>query len=572
MFDTLPTTAQAFMDWPWEKIEPYYAELAERPLTPDTVHQWLLDWSSLTKLVSERFSRLHVAKTIDTTDEAVEKAFNDFLETVFLAAQSAEQTLNVRLLQSGLEPDNMAVPLSKIRADVEIFREENLPLMNEEKKLDAAYDKIIGAQTIEWAGEERTLTGLKPFFNTPDRAVREQIWRQKSARQLQDREAINANWRKLIELRIQQAANAGFGKDYRAFRWQMLKRFAYTPEDSKAFAQAIEEVVVPAASRIYAQYHSDLGVESLRPWDVDDDKDLLFSPPLRPYENPDDLDAKAAAIFQRVDPQLGSYFETMRSEKLLDLPNRKGKAPGGYCTAFPVAQRPFIFMNAIGSSRDVTTMLHEAGHAFHVFERTKLPYVPQMRTDMEFNEVASMAMELLSAPYLAAGEGGYYSEVDAARHRIQHLQKIIHFWPYMAVVDLFQHWVYENMEAALDAANCDAVWADLWRRYMPGIDWDGFADEMATGWQRKQHIHGSPFYYVEYGMAQVGAIQVWRNALNDQAGAVARYRQALAKGGTVTLPELYETAGATFAFTVPVMQEAVALLEKTIAELEATLP
>lgn len=568
MLSPLPTTIDAFMNWPWDEIAPYYDELTTRPLATDTIHQWLTDWSNLSKLLWERFSRINVAKTVDTTDQATEQAYNHFLESIFPPAQAAEQRLRLKLLQSGLEPDGMAQPLRKMRADVALFRQENLPLLAEERKLDANYDKIIGAQTVQWAGQERTLTGLKPFYNTPDRTTREQIWRLKSARQLADRDAINANWQKLLQVRMQQAANAGHGQDYRAYQWQSLHRFSYTPDEAKAFGHAIEVTVVPAAQRIYEKYRAELGLAQLRPWDVEEDRDPLAFPALMPYTEPNDLDARAEAIFQRVDPQLGDYFATMRREKLLDLPNRKGKAPGGYCTAFPVAKRPFIFMNAVGSARDVNTILHEAGHAFHVFETAVLPYIHQLRADMEFNEVASMAMELLAAPYLAANEGGYYSDVDVARHRIQHLQKIILFWPYMAVVDNFQHWVYENPEAALDPANCDATWSALWQRFMPGIDWSGFETELATGWHRKQHIHGSPFYYIEYGMAQVGAIQVWRNALQDQQQAVARYRRALAQGGTLPLPDLYEIAGAKFAFDVPLMQEVVALLEETMAELQ----
>ncbi|MEZ4643753.1 MAG: M3 family oligoendopeptidase [Chloroflexota bacterium] len=569
MFDSLPDNVTVFAQWSWEQIAPYFAELEQRPLQADTIHQWLLDWSALSRLIFERFSRLSVAKTVDTMDEAVETAFNTYMDTVFMPAQAAEQKLRLKLLQSGLEPAGMGEPLRKMQAEVAIFRPENLPLQAEERKLASEYDKIVGAQTVEWDGEERTLIQLQPYFHSPNRETREQIWRLASARQLADREAINALWQKLLANRLQQTENAGFGDDYRAFHWQALKRFDYTPEENKRFLAAIAEVAVPAANRIYAQKQQEMGVERLRPWDVDHDYYGLFFPPLTPFTDVADLDAKAATMFQRVDPQLGGYFATMRAEGLLDLPNRKGKAPGGYCTAFLVVKRPFIFMNAVGSARDVTTMLHEAGHAFHVFEASNLPYMPQMRTNMEFNEVASMAMELLAAPYLAASDGGFYSEVEAARHRIDHLQRMILFWPYMAVVDSFQHWVYENPAAASDPARCDAQWGALWQQYIPGVDWSGFDAEMMTGWHRKQHIHRSPLYYIEYGMAQLGAVQVWANALQDQAGAVARYRRALALGGTVTLPELYETAGAKFAFDVPTLQTAVNLMERTIAELMA---
>lgn len=568
MFDALPTTASVFINWKWEQIEPYYKALEERPLTDDTVYQWLGDWSALARLIFECFSRLSLAKTLDTTDEAVEAQFNTYLETIYMPFQAAEQRLQLKLLDSGLQPDGMAEPLLKIGADVTVFHPDNLPLRTEEYKLCSEYDRIIGAQTVQWEGADYTLVQLQPIFHTPVRAVRERIWRLKAARQLADREALNALWQKLLPNRLQQASNAGFA-DYRAHRWQGLHRFAYTPQENKQFLEAIATVVVPAANRIYEKKRQEIGADRLRPWDVDQDYYGLFFPPLTPFTDVTELDAKAATMFKRVDPQLGDYFATMRQEGLLDLPNRKGKAPGGYCTAFPVAKRPFIFMNAVGSARDVTTMLHEAGHAFHVFEISKLPYVPQMYANMEFNEVASMAMELLAAPYLAANEGGFYTEVEAARHRIDHLQRIILFWPYMAVVDSFQHWVYENPETAVDPANCDAQWGELWQRYIPGVDWSDFADEMMTGWQRKQHIYRVPFYYIEYGMAQLGAVQVWANALQDQAGTVAHYRQALALGGTVSLPELYQTAGAKFAFDIPTLREAVALIERTIVELEA---
>ncbi|MGH2524414.1 MAG: M3 family oligoendopeptidase, partial [Anaerolineales bacterium] len=421
---------------------------------------------------------------------------------------------------------------------------------------------------------EITLPQLRPAYLHPDRAVRERAWRLASERQLADREAINELWKKFLALRRKLAANAGYAGDYRAFRWQQLLRFDYTPEDCKSFHRAIEAVVVPAASRIYARRRQRLGLERLRPWDLADGWyghpiDPPGQPPLRPYHDPAELPGKTSAIFHHVDPQLGAHFDTMRREGLLDLDNRKNKAPGGYCTMYHAIRRPFIFMNAVGLHDDVQTLLHEGGHAFHVFEASPLPYLQQLQVGMEFAEVASMGMELLASPYLSAATGGFYTEPDAARARVEHLERCILFWPFMAVTDAFQHWVYENPDAAVDPANCDAQWAALWGRFMPGVDWSGLEPAMMTGWHRKLHIHQVPFYYVEYGLAQLGAVQVWRNALRDQAGAVGRYRHALALGGTVPLPQLYTTAGAKFAFDAGTLQTAVDLVEETIASLDS---
>jgi oligoendopeptidase F len=368
-----------------------------------------------------------------------------------------------------------------------------------------------------------------------------------------------------MALRRRIAENAGL-PDFRAYRWQQKLRFDYTPQDCYRFHQAIEEVAVPAALRIYERRRQRLGVETLRPWDLA--VDPLGREPLSPFQTISELEEKCQAIFTRVDPQLGEYFEIMRREGLLDLDNRKGKAPGGYCTQFYAAKRPFIFANSVGLHEDVQTLLHEGGHAFHVFETNYLPYYQQLEIPYEFLEVASMGMEFLAGPYLDAEQGGFYSTQDAARARSEHLEQAVLFWPYMAVVDAFQHWVYENHEAASDPAKCDARWAELWQRFMPGVDWGGLDEVLRTGWQRKLHIYQDPFYYIEYGLAQLGAGQVMRNSLRDPAGAVAAYRRALTLGGTVTLPELYAAAGVSFAFDAATLSEVVTLIEKTLADLE----
>ncbi len=441
------TRRQSTNLWPFPgtRLVMFYQELKDRPLDAVSLEGWLADWTRLDDRVSETFTRLYLAMARDTNDEVAEKRFNEFLETVFPAAQTADQALKEKLLASGLEPAGFGVPLRNIRGEVELYREENLPLLVEERKLSAAFDKILGAQTVTWEGEEFTLEQLRPVYQDVDRTVRARAWRLEMDRRLEDREALNSLWGEFLTLRGQLAANAGL-PDYRAYRWREMGRFDYTPEDCLQFHEAIEAVVVPAAARVYNRHRDSMGLQALRPWDVD--VDPLGRPALQPFEKAGDLEARAARIFRQLDPQLAGYFDTMRRESLLDLDNRKGKAPGGFCTDLAVEKRPFIFMNAVGVQNDVRTILHEAGHAFHVFETEHLPYHQQVQVGMEMAEVASMAMELLTSPYLAV-EGSFYSETDAARARIEQLEEVLLFWPYMAVVDAFQHWVYTHPEAAL---------------------------------------------------------------------------------------------------------------------------
>jgi oligoendopeptidase F len=566
MANPLPASTAELQAWTWPQIAPHYADLAGQPLTAAGVAGWLAEWSRLAEHVHDLQIRLYVATTVNTADAEAQARYQHYLDDTFPAVRSAEQQLKQKLLASGFAPDGLEVPLRNLRAEAELFREANLPLLAEIEKLNTRYDQIVGAQTVTWEGQELTLTQLAPVLEGTDRAQREAAWRAIAERQLADRAAINAQWGEYLGLRRRIAANAGLGDDYRAYRWREMLRFDYSPADCASFHEAIAEVVVPAAQRIYARRRQRLGLDALRPWDLD--VDPAGRPPLRPFDDVSALIAGGSAMLHGVDPELGACFDLMRAEGLLDLDNRKNKAPGGYCDAFLVPRRPFIFMNAVGQHNDVITLLHEAGHSFHVFETARLPYIQQLTVGNEFAEVASMSMELLAAPYLEAEHGGFYPPAAAARARVEHLETALLFWPYMAIVDAFQHWVYAQPDAAADPANCDACWADLWQRYQPGVDWSGLEDVRDTGWQRKLHIHQVPFYYVEYGLAQLGAVQVWANALRDRAGAVAAYRAALALGGTRPLPALFQAAGARFAFDAATLRQAVELMEATIARLD----
>lgn len=562
---SLPANVTAAYTWEWEQYKPYYDDLLERSLSAETVDAWLRDLTTIDSFLSEMGQRLNVAITCDTTDEQAEAAYLHYIENIAPSWRIVHNQIDLKLLQSGLVPEGMTVPLRAIRSGVEIFREQNVPLMTELEKLSTEYDKIRGAQTVMWEGEERTLDQMYVIFQDDDRARREQAFLLMMDRQLQDREALNALWTKMYDLRQQIARNAGFDH-FMQYQWQAMGRHDYTPQDAVRFHDSIAQVVVPAASRIYARRQQALKLDALRPWDLD--VDVSGKPPLKPFETIEQLIDGSVAIFDRVHPDLGRYFAIMGEEDLLDLDNRKGKAPGGYCTWFAVAKRPFIFMNSVGIHDDVQTMLHEAGHCFHAFDSGNLPYGYQQDAPLEFCEVASMAMELLAAPYLTRENGGFYSAAEAARARTEHLERSILFWPYMAVVDAFQHWVYSSGQGG-DPAACDAKWAELYRRFLPGVEYSGFDNWLMTGWHRKGHIYQVPFYYIEYGLAQLGAVQVWANSLRDAQQALADYRSALHLGGTVTLPQLFEAAGAKLAFDADTLGMAIDLMERTLGELGA---
>lgn len=576
-FPTIPSSVNEINSREWESFQPFYAELQERPLTLENARQWLDDWSNTYRLFWESAALIYIEKSIDTTDEEKEQAFLDLINDVSPQVQVADQALKERLLALDIPAEampDMALVFRDMRNDADLFREENIPLETELAKLDNEYDKITGGMQAEWDGEEQNLSQLSVYLTEKDRQVRQKAWETMANLWLGSREEINNIYSQMLKLRKQVAANAGLA-DYREFSFRSKGRFEYTPEDCLTFHDAIETAVVPAVKRILSKKRERLGYDNIKPWDWIPERGVLVeagdSKPLKPYQGQDELIQHTLNIFNKLDAELSHHFATMAEENLLDLDTRAGKALGGYCSALPLRKRPFIFMNGVGTQDNVQTMLHEAGHAFHVFESNELPLVWQTDAPMEFCEVASMSMELLAAPYLTKENGGFYTASEAARARIEHLEGIITFLPYMAVVDAFQHWVYTHIDEATDPNNCDAKWDGLWHRFIPDIDWAGYEDVRMTGWHRKPHIFGSPFYYIEYGMAQIGALQVWRNSLHDPQKALTDYRRALAYGGTKTLPELFEASGAEFRFDSVMLQELVDLIEGTIVDLEKQL-
>ncbi len=568
MFTPLPQTSEAFERLSWAEIEPWYLELLDSPLSPETLQPWMTQWSDLSALVDETMMHLDIECTRNTADEERPRRKQRFMEEVYAPQQALDQQIKERLLESSLEPEGFALPLRNLRAEAALYREENLPLLNEDTALSDEYFQIGGAQMVTWNGEDLPKTAVEHILFNPDRTQRERAWRAITEREDEDQEKLDALWIKKMQLRQQIACNAGY-ENYRDYRWRQLLRFDYTPADCQAFHAAVEQVIVPAASQLWEKRRRLLGVEQLRPWDMRVDPWASETP--RHISDVDALLRQCIPVFHRIDPQLGSYFETMLQEQLFDLEERPNKADIGYNLPLEVRRRPFVFGHVNSMTEVVSEIFHEMGHAFHVFEMIPLPYIHQRKegsVPIEFGEVASTSMEFIGAIHLS--QAGLCTEQEAARLRLQHLEHVLtNYLPAIIIGDAFQHWMYDHPDQGRDPEQCGQTWAELSQRYQPEIDWSGLERELASGWQGTPHFYCEPFYFIEYAFAALGALQVWDNYLRDQETAISQYRFALSLGATRTVPQLYEAAGATFAFDAEMLQCVVQLITRTVEELEA---
>lgn len=562
----LPETSAGFADATWETLAPFYRELELAPLDVARLEAWLARWSRLDELVTEAASLAMIAYTSDTTDDAKKAAHLRFSTEVLPRLEEAEVALAKRFVALGTDRADLQTALRRFRTAIEIFREANVPLVSEAEGLAAQYQQITGGMSADWCGERVPLPRLAPYLKRQDRAVREAAWRAANQPYVVARDELAALFDRMVGLRQTMARNAGFA-DFRDYVFAAKCRFDYTPADCGRLHDAIAERVVPASLRALEQRRRRLRLDRLRPWDLAIDPWRATSPV--PYENVVELQDTAARIFSVVDPQLGGQFRTMMSEGLLDLESRPGKAPGGYCDTLHARGRPFVFMNAAGVAEDVTTLLHEAGHCFHAFASHARPFIWQRHPGAESAELASMSMELLAAPHLAKPTG-YYAEADAMSTRLEHLEDTLLSLAHIASVDAFQSWIYTHPEGT-DAAARDQAWLALRDRFELGIDWSGLKAERVARWYRQLHIFLYPFYYIEYGIAQIGALQIWRNARRDPHQAVVAYRRFLALGATRPLPELYREAGVEMSFDATLIGELVAMVEAEMAELRGAL-
>ncbi len=546
----------------WSTLEPLYRTLIERDITSAlALEQLILDRSELDAAVSEVHANLHIAMTCHTDDEAAKQAYLGFVDQVLPDVLRTGFELDQKLAGSpfvgALESPRYDVLVRDTTADVEIFREKNVALQTEDTKLGQQYREICGEMTVEFKGEERTLPQMSRFIEETDRDVREAAWRATVERRYADHERLHDLFETMIGIRHDVAVNAGLS-NYRDYMFKEKHRFDYTPEDCEAFHAAAETVCVPLLRQLNAERATALGVDSLRPWDLA--TDVLGRAPLRPFQTTDELLEGTSRLFTRMSPDLGTLFDQLRDGTSFDLDSRKGKAPGGYQMNRDRQRKPFIFMNASGMQRDLETMVHEAGHAFHSLLCKDDPLLHYRHAPHEFAEVASMSMEFLAFPYL---DEFYADEAEANRARRGQLENLVTLLPWIATIDAFQHWVYTHPDHTREART--RCWNELGDRFGAAVSWEGIEHFRAVGWQRQLHVYELPFYYIEYGIAQLGAVQLWLHSLENAARAIDRYRQALSLGGSRPLPELFGAADLRFDFSTETMRT---LMDRVRSELQ----
>ena len=553
----------------WENIEPYANDLLTRELTcSGCLERLIKDSSTLAEHVSEAGTLLSIAMTCDTENSSKLQSYLDFVENVQPKLSEFADALNRRLAgHPAVEelPSRYDLMIKCIRTDIGIFREENIPLQVEEAKLETEHSTITGAMMVEYDGEEKTLPQMAIYLEDTDRSVRESAWRAVTARMEQDAERLSEIYDELIRIRHQIATNAGFD-DYRFYIFEAKHRYDYSLDDCLQFHDSIESVCVPLMHQIHGERRTALGVETLRPWDVGEKSgggvDIQGRSPLQPFDTVDELISGCSNIFHSMSPELGGMFDMLKERDSLDLESRKGKAPGGYQANLEKTRIPFIFMNAAGTQGNLTTMIHEAGHAFHSCYSSELDLIDERNPPLEFAEVASMSMELMSHPEW----GEFYSEEEARRAKADHLEKIVCFMPWMATIDAFQHWVYANPEHSREERA--EHWLELRRRFGPKTDWSGFEDLKETSWQGQLHLFQVPFYYVEYGIAQLGALQLWQYHRRDASDALSRYARAMSLGNTKPLPELFGEAGLNLGFGEEHVGSLIGELNEALTEIQ----
>lgn len=550
-------------DWP--SLEPYFKELLERPLhSKEALEKWLMDVSELEAVVGEDAAWRQIRMTCDTENKDLENAFTYFVMEIQPKMQPYADKLNRKLVENPfrdqLTGEAYQVYLRNVKKNIELFREQNIPLQAEIAVLAQQYGVISGKMSVEVQGREYTLQQAAKFLENPNRELREEVYRKINERRVQDKDQLNDLFSNLLQKRNQVAKNAGF-ENYRDYKFADLGRFDYRKEDCFQFHEAVKAGVLPLVDFIYDRRRQKLGLPSLRPWDTDAEPDGIK--PLNPFSTGEELIQKSIECFNRLNPFFADCLKRMKEMGRLDLESRKGKAPGGYNCPLPETGAPFIFMNAAGQMGDVTTMVHEGGHAVHSFLAHHLPLTAFKEYPMEIAEVASMTMELFTMDYW---DVFFENPDDLKRAKQQQLERVITIFPWIATIDKFQHWVYEHPNHTPQER--EENWRSILNEYTSiALDVTGLEEYRRSSWQRQLHLYEVPFYYIEYGIAQLGAIGLWKQFKEDKDKAINNYINALSLGGTKTLPELYKAAGLKFSFAPDYISELMLFVQQEMSKL-----
>jgi oligoendopeptidase F len=553
----------------WESIAPLYQQLQEANLADlPSLESWMSDRSELEAVLQEDYAWRYIRMTCDTQDQKAVEDFQYFATEIEPQLAPVQHALDVKLsthpLKDQLDASQYFIYLRQLDKSIALYREENIPLFTEIQLTQQKYQGIVGAMTIEWQGEEYTLSQAARFLKDPNRQIREQVWHKVVARRAEDQDTLDQLFDELRALRHQVALNAGY-TNFRDYMFDAMGRFDYTPADCEAFHGAIARQVVPYLRELAEKRRQLLQLDALKPWDLD--VDASGKSPLKPFETGEELIAKTAKCFDRLNPSIGKYIHKMKEDGLFDVESRKGKAPGGY--NYPLAETgaPFIFMNAAGNFRDLTTMVHEGGHAIHTFVSAHHPLNEQKNVPSEVAELASMSMELLSMRYW---DEFFTEKTDLVRAKREQLEDVLKTLPWVATIDHFQHWIYTHPEHTADERK--AKWLELFNMYGHQFcTWEGVEKVQDYLWQKQLHLYEVPFYYIEYGMAQLGAIAIWKNFSSHPQETLEKYLSALALGYTRTIPKIYEEAGIKFDFSEKYVENLVKFIKTEIEKIDLDL-
>ncbi|MCF8284083.1 MAG: M3 family oligoendopeptidase [Sphingobacteriales bacterium] len=554
------------LDITWENLLPFFETLNNSALlNKSDLEQWLLDRSELEAVLEEDFAWRYIRMTCDTTDEKIQQSFEYFATEVEPHISEWTNTLNEKFLQcefyKELDVDTYKIYIRTLKSQFEIFRQENIPLFTELQLEQQKYGAIVGSMSIEHDGKEYTLEQASNFIKSTDRAVRKEVYEKIQRRRLADKETLDELFDKLIKLRHQVAINAGFD-NFRDYMFKALGRFDYTAEDCFRFHEAIAEELVPLFKQFSEERKSKMQLDKLTPYDTE--VDVSGKPALKPFDGGEDLLNKSIACFYRIHPYFGEKLETMKQHKLIDLESRAGKAPGGYNYPLAESGAPFIFMNAANAMRDLTTMVHEGGHAVHTFLTNNLALNDFKRAPSEVAEVASMSMELIS---MDAWDVFFNDADDLIRAKEEQLKDSLKTLPWVATIDAFQHWIYTNPNHTVEERT--AAWDTCFERFGSNfVNWEGYEEFKNNLWQKQLHLFEVPFYYIEYAIAQLAAIAIYKNYKENPVKAILEYMDALKLGYTKSIPEIYETAGIKFDFSTAYIRGLVDFMKEDLSNLK----